>query len=123
MLAAATTITVLGEALGLIIASLGVITAVAFGTAYFRGRRGQTLSSLQADTITALEAANNEKAERITRLEEQVGDLQEQVTVLRELVTQTAKVDMVRNEQAKSFQSVMRRLDEIDRHIAARDSQ
>ena len=105
------------EVLGGIVAVLGVVAMVAFMIAYFRARGGQAFSSLQSETIADLETANNEKADRIQNLEEKVEDLSEQVRVLRELVTQAAKVDLVRDEQSESFKKVMARLAIMDEKL------
>lgn len=98
------------ETVGLVVAVLGLIAVCALVVAYFFARRGQATTALQADTIAALEAANSEKQERISRLEGIVADLQEQVQVLRELVTQTAKVDLLRDEVAAGFKTIIERM-------------
>lgn len=106
------------EVVGLILGVLGLVALLAFAVAYFWARRGQATTSLQADTIAALEAANNEKAERIDRLEATVTHMEEQVAVLRELVTQAGKVDVLRGEQAAGFAAVMDKLNSIDRKMS-----
>lgn len=92
------------------------------GSLIYRSRRGQGLTDLQSKAVDAQEvlltAANAEIANLkavCNSQQEQIEQLREQVDVLKELVTQSAKVDIVRTEIADGFAGVNRKLDRLSK--------
>jgi Tfp pilus assembly protein PilN len=113
MLTAASQLTS-AEILGTLGGIVTLIGAAAAGIAYFRARAGQTTGNLQSQAIDALEGqlhASDRQIEELKqtaqRQQETIGDLRDQVQVLQELVTQTAKVDLLRKEVDEGFNKVL----------------
>lgn len=116
------------EVLGLIGGLLSIAAAMALGFAYFKARAGQSLATQQGAAVDALEAELIASQAKVARLEEQsasqqaqivgmqeshtaqMAEVQEQVAVLRELVTQSAKVDILRQEVEDGFAKVLERI-------------